>query len=438
MSNSNLLDDLMKLKSSSPQPPSKPQSPAISQDAKAEFDKWKQCCEDKAYEEGVPHLLKAADGGYSPAQSDMAFQLFKGRLIPNDIMKAEQYARAGAVQGHDGCQLWLGQILRHKGQFAEAVDWLTKSAAQGQGWSAFILGEMYEKGEGVPANLDEAVRWYKISARTTNAYGKDAKKALDRLGIAVYEEGEYMEAVLSVQITPGLSVEDFYNHGRFWDNLQQPEQLAYLIAAANNGHPEAAKQLSDILVSDDAKSYGFYSPQASAHYFQLAKDNFKKLADAGDAEAMSDYAWMIKDENNPLAMQYLERGANMGNDSCQLQLGRIYLDRRMYDKAMYWLTKSAEQGQGWAALLVGQMYENGEGTMRNISKAKYWYQVSVDSKNYYGQYAQECLDRLAATGGGGIDLGAIGDAVDEINGKLSDIGDTISSGLKSLFGRFKK
>ena len=137
-------------------------------------------------------------------------------------------------------------------------------------------------------------------------------------------------------------------------------------------------------------------------------------------------------------MQYLERGANMGNDSCQLYLGRIYLDRRVYDKAMYWLTKSAEQGQGWAALLVGQMYENGEGTRRDISKAKYWYQVSVDSKNYYGQYAQECLDRLAATGGGGIDLGAIGDAVDEINGKLSDIGDTISSGLKSLFSRFKK
>ena len=247
-----------------------------------------------------------------------------------------------------------------------------------------------------------------------------------------------MNIVLNIQIDPGLSVEDLYDQGCFWEDMFQPEQLAYLIAAANNGHPEAAEDLSEILVSDDAKSFGFYSPQASAHYLKLAKDNYKRLADSGDAGAMADYAMLIKDENNPLAMQYLERGANMGNDSCQLQLGRIYLDRRVYDKAMYWLTKSAEQGQGWAALLVGQMYENGEGTMRNISKAKYWYQVSADSENYYGQYARECLDRLAATGGGGIDLGAIGDAVDEINGKLSDIGDTISSGLKSLFGRFKK
>ena len=428
----------MKLKSSSPQPPSKPQSPAISPDAKAEFDKWKQCCEDKAYEEGVPHLLKAAEGNYPPALNDVAFQYFRGQLLPDDIEKAEDAARRGAVQGDDGCQLWLGQILRQKGLYAEAIDWLTKSAEQGQGWSACILGEMYEKGEGVPANMDEAVRWYKVSAKTSNAYGKDARKALERLGLTVYEEGEYMNIVLNIQIDPGLSVEDLYDQGCFWEDMFQPEQLAYLIAAANNGHPEAAEDLSEILVSDDAKSFGFYSPQASAHYLKLAKDNYKRLADAGDAGAMADYAMLIKDENNPLAMQYLERGANMGNDSCQLQLGRIYLDRRMYDKAMHWLTKSAEQGQGWAALLVGQMYENGEGTMRNISKAKYWYQVSADSENYYGQYARECLDRLAATGGGGIDLGAIGDAVDEINGKLSDIGDTISSGLKSLFGRFKK
>lgn len=437
MSNSNLLDDLMKPKSSSPQPPSKSQSPAISPDAKAEFDKWKQCCEDKMYEEGVPHLLKAAEGNYPPALNDVAFQYFRGQLLPDDIEKAEDAARRGAVQGDDGCQLWLGQILRQKGLYAEAIDWLTKSAEQGQGWSAFILGEMYEKGEGVPANMDEAVRWYKVSAKTSNAYGKDARKALERLGLTVYEEGEYMNIVLNIQIDPGLSVEDLYDQGCFWEDMFQPEQLAYLIAAANNGHPEAAEDLSEILVSDDAKSFGFYSPQASAHYLQLAKDNYKRLADSGDAGAMADYAMLIKDENNPLAMQYLERGANMGNDSCQLQLGRIYLDRRVYDKAMYWLTKSAEQGQGWAALLVGQMYENGEGTMRNISKAKYWYQVSADSENYYGQYARECLDRLAATGGG-IDLGAIGDAVDEINGKLSDIGDTISSGLKSLFGRFKK
>ena len=297
---------------------------------------------------------------------------------------------------------------------------------------------MYEKGEGTPADINEAVKWYKASAKTTNRYGKDAQKALDRLNVNLYESGEFMEKVLACQIEPGLTLDELYDKGRFWDHLREPAQLAYLIAAANNGHAQAAKDLSNILVGDLAKSYGFYSQQASEHYLQLARDNYKKLADNGDAEAMSDYAWMIKDENLPLALQYLERGANMGNDSCQLYLGRILRDRGDYVKALYWLEKSAEQNQGWAALLAGEMYEQGQGTRKDIARAKYWYQVSVDSQNYYGRYAQEHLDRLAKTGGGGIDLGAVGDAVDEINEKLSDIGDTISSGLKTLFGRLKK
>lgn len=446
MSDNSILDDLLNPKRNSsqqgtPSGSGLPPQNQPSHDAeyyKQQYKMWKKCCDDKEYEKGVPYLLKAAEGDYPPALNDVAFQYFKGQLLPDDIDKAEDAARRGAVQGDDGCQLWLGQILRQKGQYREAIEWLTKSARQGQGWSAFILGEMYERGEGVPADINEAVKWYKASAKTTNYYGKQAQEALDRLSVNLYESGEFMEQVLSYKIEPGLTLDELYDKGRFWDHLREPAQLAYLIAAANNGHGQAAKDLSNILVGDLAKSYGFYSQQASDHYLQLARDNFRKLADAGDAEAMSDYAMMIKDENYNLAMQYLERGANMGNDSCQLQLGRILLDHRVYNKAMYWLTKSAEQGQGWAALLVGQMYENGEGTRKDISKAKYWYQISVDSQNYYGKYAQERLDYLNTHGGGGLDLGAVGDAVDEINDKLSDIGDSISSGLKSLLGRFKK
>lgn len=441
MSNDNLLNDLLGAKghqeSQATAPPS-PSKPAQDNEFyEQQYQIWKQCCDDKEYEKGIPFLLKAAEGDYPHALSDVAFQHFKGELLPRDIEKAESAARRGAVQGDAACQLWLGHILRAKGQLAEALDWFKKAAVQGQGWAAFVLGEMYEKGEGVRADINEAVKWYKTSAKTSNYYGKEAQKALDRLGVNLYESGDYMEQVLSCQIEPGLDLEELYSRGSQWDVFHEPVQLAYLIAAANNGHGRAAEELSGIMVGDLAKSYGIYSPQASDHYLKVACDNYKKMADAGDAEAMADYAMMIKDKNPAIAENYLKRGAELGNVSCQLQLGRILLDRRVYDKAMYWLTKSAEQGQGWAALLVGQMYENGEGTRRDISKAKYWYQVSVDSQNYYGQYAQECLDRLAAQGSG-LDLGAVGDAVDEINEKLSDLGDTISSGLKSLFGRFKK
>ena len=434
---SNIYDDLLKPLSKPSSAPAPKREPAFYEQ---QYKMWKKCCDDQEYQKGIPYLQIAADGDYPPALEDMAWQLFKGSLIPNDIDKAEDYARRGAVQGDESCQLWLGHILRQKGQKQEALEWFIKSASQGQGWAALLAGQMYENGEGVPANLQEAIKYYKMSAKTTNAYGDDARKALDRLGVPLYGEGDYMEQVLSIQIEPGRDIDDLYYEGRSWTDFHKPEQLACLIAAANNGHGAAAEVLSNILSDDEAKTYGFYSPQASEHYRQLAKDNYKKQGDAGDGEAYADLASLIMEENPALAEQYLRKGSDLGSQSAQLFLGKLLRERGEYPEALSWLEKSAGQGQGWAALLVGEMYEQGQGTRRDISKAKYWYQRSVDSQNYYGQYAQEHLDRLATQGSnpGGGTLGDITDKLENLNDTLSDIGDTLSSGLKSLFGKLRK
>ena len=444
MSNNNLLGDLLGAKpsnkpSAAPQPPVSPKPAQDSAFYEQQYRLWKQCCENNEYGEGLSYLKKAAEGDYPPALNDMAWQLYKGRLLENDIDKAADLARRGAVQGDDGCQLWLGQILREKKQYAEALEWFIKSAEQGQGWSALLAGEMYENGEGVPKDIQKAIYWYKVSAKTTNAYGEDARKALDRLGVQLFEGGEYMEQVLSIQIEPGRTLDDLYYEGRSWTDLHLPEQLANLIAAANNGHGAAAEELSNILTSDDAKTYGFYSPQASEHYLQLAKDNYLKQGEAGDGEAYADLASLIGDENPALAEQYLQKGAALGSQSAQLHLGKLLRERGDFVNALQWLEKSAQQGQGWAALLAGEMYEQGQGTKKDIQRAKYWYQVSVDSQNYYGRFAQEHLDRLAnEPEGSGSGLGNITDKLEDLNDTLSDIGDSISSGLKSLFNRLKK
>ena len=433
---SSIYDDLLKpLSQPASSKPAPKKDPAFYEQ---QYQMWKKCCEDNQYQKGIPYLQIAADGDYPPALNDMAWQLFKGQLIPNDVDKAEDFARRGAVQGDDGCQLWLGQILRSKGQHQEALEWFIKSAEQGQGWSALLAGEMYEKGEGVPANIQEAIKWYKVSAKTTNLYGEEARKALDRLGVNLYESGEYMEQVRSVEIDPDATPEDLYYNGLGWMDVHYAQQVACLIAAAQKGHGKAAEELSKIFASDDAKAFGIYSTQESERYRQMAKDNYRKLGEAGDGQAYADLAWLIMDENPTLAEQYSQKGANLGNESAQLFLGKRLLERRVYGDAFKWLEKSAQQGQGWAALLVGEMYEQGQGVRRDISKAKYWYQVSVDSQNYYGQRAQEHLDRLATQGSSGNTLGDITDKLEDLNDKLSDIGDTLSSGLKSLFGKLKK
>ena len=100
---------------------------------------------------------------------------------------AEHCFRIGAEKGVDRCQLWLGMVLRETNRKEEALMWFIKAGNQNQGWAAYLAGEMYEKGEGTTKNMEKAINWYTISAKTSNAYAKDARKALNRLGQPVPE-----------------------------------------------------------------------------------------------------------------------------------------------------------------------------------------------------------------------------------------------------------
>ncbi len=55
---------------------------------------------------------------------------------------------------------------------------MRKSAEQGNAQAQCNLGYMYESGDGVIKDKEEAIKWYKKSAEQGN---KDAKKALNRL-----------------------------------------------------------------------------------------------------------------------------------------------------------------------------------------------------------------------------------------------------------------
>ena len=53
--------------------------------------------------------------------------------------------------------------------YAEAVKWYRKAADQGEALAQSTLGFMYAKGQGVPQNYAEAVRWFRKAADQGNA-----------------------------------------------------------------------------------------------------------------------------------------------------------------------------------------------------------------------------------------------------------------------------
>ncbi len=103
-----------------------------------------------------------------------------------DYATALTEIRPLAQQGLAEAQFNLG-VMHSKGQGvpqddAEAVRWYRRAAEQGYARAQFNLGFMYRKGRGVPQDDAEVVRWFRRAAEQADA------KAQFNLGV-MYSEG---------------------------------------------------------------------------------------------------------------------------------------------------------------------------------------------------------------------------------------------------------
>jgi TPR repeat protein len=53
-------------------------------------------------------------------------------------------------------------------------------------------------------------------------------------------------------------------------------------------------------------------------------------------------------------------------------------DQLLYKQAVYWYQKAADQGYAEAQSILGVMYANGKGVLKDDKQAVYWYQKAAD------------------------------------------------------------
>jgi TPR repeat protein len=86
----------------------------------------------------------------------------------------------------------------------------------------------------------------------------------------------------------------------------------------------------------------------------------------------------------------LERSANQGHKSAQLNLGLLYRSGvdgvPDYGKALYWLQLAAESGNPKAYGAIGYMHLNGLGVESNIEKAIHFVELSAQAGDLQSQY----------------------------------------------------
>ena len=70
---------------------------------------------------------------------------------------------AGSI--NDLTDSWKGKDAYKKGDYKTALEIWKTQAEQGNARSSFLLGRLYEMGQGATKNQDEAIKWYERSAK---------------------------------------------------------------------------------------------------------------------------------------------------------------------------------------------------------------------------------------------------------------------------------
>jgi Sel1 repeat-containing protein len=139
-------------------------------------------------------------------KSTLWFTLFGfllGTTLVSNCNSQDRYLdelRHKAETGDPGMQFWLGAYYRFPNvmkdhpdlasmapNYAEAMKWLSKSAAQGRPEAMAELGEMYEGGEGVPKDETLAAVFYRMSCEARPDY-QSTSSGCNNLAI-LYDEG---------------------------------------------------------------------------------------------------------------------------------------------------------------------------------------------------------------------------------------------------------
>ena len=259
-----------------------------------------------------------------------------------------------AERGNEGAQVLLaGMYLRGEGGVAHddqlGVQWLEKAAMQDNAYAQMKLGDLYEKGQGVPKNPAAAADWRKKAANRGNVRAQKLLGQMYLEGSGVTKDLRQAEYWLSRAALEGGDSQAQYQLARIHLEGQaaDPNPLLakhLLTQAATQGHEQATEMLH--LVEELGYSLDETLHQRPPHLYQLAQD--------GDVEAQ--YQLALRLENSLLAKEsdkreavtWFERAADGGHLMAMKSLAHIYdkgLDGVPADqtKAVYWRNKAQQQ-----------------------------------------------------------------------------------------------
>lgn len=242
----------------------------------------------------------------------------------------------------------------------KAVELLIESAKLGCGVAKYRLGKMFLIGEDVPKNINYALRWLEESVSEGNEFAEYLLGKTYLKGEDVEQDLIRAENLLKRSSAQGNRYAKYtlgkaYLGGElFWQNI--PEAIKLITESADSDFAPAQYLLGKLLyngevIPQDSEKAIFYLEKSAEQKSPYAAYLAGKIRLTEDT---------VRDV--PCAIRNFEIAAENGNDFAKYMLGKLYLYgkhvERDYDKAIAYLTSSAEHGNQYVQQLLHSIKAN--------------------------------------------------------------------------------
>lgn len=313
-------------------------------------------------------LEAAAEKGSVISETRLALAYLNKRDARNAFRWFERASEAGDINA----AYYTGKLLLEgKGTAKDprrGADILLDAAQRGHANAMFMLGECYINGDGVTRNQQQGSMWI------AKACGQDLLKA---------------EWTLARNYIDGIGVPVNYDRALYY----------FSRAAAGNYARTFVKLMTDSINDSPFATYFRGMKAYTAHDFEGAMEQFKKLArtDRAEGELMQGVILC----NPDYAKNNLRKGIKLIRKSAETDPQAMYILGGLYEagrgvdqniaETVRLYTAAAEAGFGPAECALGDMYFEGRGVAQSYTKAVQWYNKAYET----GQLNANAAHRLA-------------------------------------------
>ena len=320
-----------------------------------------------------------------------------------DYAQSFEWFLKSAHEGNKFAQYSLANLYYYgngvEKDLSQAFWWYRKSSEQGQPYASYAVAQMYSKGEYVAENKETAQRYYK--AALSGFLELESKDQADdnlyyKLG-SMFKNGLGTEADISKAIDYFKRSAEMNNKNGLYEYGKTLIQGKYIEADLNKGLECIEKAMK--LKNSNAKRF-FALEYISGEYFSqdIEKGLFMltECADKGDSFACFQLGqFYLKGE---IVTQDLERAEKYlllaeDNEFTQYAFGKLYLQEEKYDiqRAVDYFKRSSDKNM-WSSYQLGRLYLFGADELeKDKEKAVEWLTKSANDGN---EYAQNMLDDM--------------------------------------------